>query len=105
MRRDPLLGEVVRRLVAAYAPDRIYLFGSKARGDADADSDYDLMMIMPDDAAPERRSAALAYDVLWTLGAAVDVLVWTRTAFDRRAHLNASLPGTVLREGMLVHAA
>jgi predicted nucleotidyltransferase len=92
-------------LVAAYTPDRIYLFGSASRGDTNADSDYDLMMIVPDDAAAERRSAALAYDALWTLGAAVDVLVWTKTAFDRRAHLKASLPGTVLREGTLVHAA
>lgn len=27
---DPLLDEVVRRLVAAYAPERLYLFGSRA---------------------------------------------------------------------------
>jgi hypothetical protein len=32
LRRDPVLAEVVRRLVEAYAPERVYLFGSKARG-------------------------------------------------------------------------
>ena len=40
---EPALAEVVRRLVAAYQPERVYLFGSVARGDADLDSDYDLL--------------------------------------------------------------
>jgi predicted nucleotidyltransferase len=103
--RDPVLAEAVRRLVAAYHPERIYLFGSKARGDAGPDSDYDLMLIVPDDAPPERRRSRLAYDVLWGTGAAVDVLVWTRREFDGRLHLKASLPATVVREGQLIHAA
>jgi hypothetical protein len=38
---DPVLGEIVRRLVATLTPARIYLFGSRARDDADDDSDYD----------------------------------------------------------------
>ena len=32
LKRDPVLGEIVRRLVEAYQPERIYLFGSKAPG-------------------------------------------------------------------------
>lgn len=36
---------------------------------------------------------------------AADVLVWTQGRFDSRAHLRASLPGTVLREGKLLYAA
>jgi predicted nucleotidyltransferase len=56
---DPLLAEIVRRLVEAYQPERIYLFGSKARGDAGPDSDYDLMVVVPDSAPPERRRRLL----------------------------------------------
>jgi len=102
---DPRLDEVVRRLVAAFRPERIYLFGSAARGEACSDSDYDLVVIVADDAPPDRRRSRLAYEVLWGLGVAADVLVWTRTAFDSRVHLQASLPATVLREGRLLHAA
>ncbi len=40
-RPDALLAEVVRRLIEAYQPERIHLFGSKARGDDGPDSDYD----------------------------------------------------------------
>jgi predicted nucleotidyltransferase len=102
---DEVLDGIVQRLLRAYRPERIYLFGSKARGDAGPDSDYDLLVVVPDDAAPERRRSALAYECLWEVGVAADVLVWTRTQFDSRAHLRASLAATVLREGRLLHAA
>lgn len=102
---NPTLAEILRRLVSAYRPERVYLFGSTARGDGDKDSDYDLMLVVSDDAPPERRDSDLAYKVLRGTGVAVDVLVWTRSRFDRRAHVVASLPATILREGRLVHAA
>jgi hypothetical protein len=53
----PVLGEIVRRLIKAYEPDRIYLFGSTARGDSGPDSDYDLMVVVPDDARPNGGGA------------------------------------------------
>lgn len=105
LERDATLAEVVRRLTDAYRPERIYLFGSIARGDAGPDSDYDLLIVAPDDAPPERRDSKLAYEVLWGLRAAADVIVWEKSRFDRRAHVVCSLPATVLREGRLLYAA
>jgi predicted nucleotidyltransferase len=101
---DRRLAEVVRRLREAYKPERIYLFGSMARGEAGPDSDYDLLLVVPDEAPPERRDAGLAYRVLWGLGIAVDAVVCRSSWFHARTHLKASLPGTVLREGKLLHA-
>ena len=102
---DEHLAEITRRLVEAYEPERIYLFGSKARGDAGADSDYDLLVVVPDEAPPERTRSRLAYERLWGTGSAADVLVWKKSEFDGRLHLKASLPSTVVREGKLVYAA
>ena len=102
---DEVLREILKRLVAAFEPDRIYLFGSKARRDAGPDSDYDLMVIVADEAPPERRRSRLAYQALRGTRAAADVLVWTREAFDSRLHLPASLPATIIREGKLVYGA
>ncbi|SRR6266545_2750002 len=102
---DPVLAEIVRRLVAAYHPMRVYLFGSKARAETGPDSDYDVLLVVPDDAAVQRRSSRLAYEALRGTGAAADVLVCTRTYFEERLHLQASLPATVVREGVLLHAA
>lgn len=103
--KDAVLGEIVRRLVEAYKPDFIYLFGSRARGDSGPDSDYDLMVVVPDDAPPARRRSRLAYQVLRGTGRAADVLVWTRATFDSRLHLRTSLPATIVSEGRLLHAA
>lgn len=100
---DPVLGEIVRRLAATYDPHRIYLFGSVARGDAGPDSDYDLMVVVPDNAPTELRDCAAGYDALKGLGIAKDILVWTRSEFEKRLHLKASLPSTVLREGKLLY--
>ena|ERR1035438_8073212 len=76
-----------------------------ARGDADLDSDYDLMIVVPDTTPAAMRDTGPAYRALWRLGAAVDLLVWTRAEFDSRLHLRASLPSTVQREGKLLYAA
>ena len=102
---DPALVRIIRVLVSAYEPEQIFLFGSRARGDAGPDSDYDLLLVVPDHASPERKRSKLAYRVLWGTGTAADVVVWTRSAFDSRVHLAASLPATVMREGKLLHAA
>lgn len=102
---DAVLAEIVRRLVEAYDPEGVYLFGSTARGDAGPDSDYDLLVVVPDDAPKERKRSRLAYEVLRGTGVAADVLVCTHSYFEQRRHLKASLPGTVLREGKKLHGA
>lgn len=103
--RDPVLREIVRRLVAAYEPERVYLFGSAARGHTNPNSDFDVLLIVPDDASPDRLRSRRAYEALWGLGAATDVLVMRRSAFETRAGVPTSLPATVLEEGVLLHAA
>lgn len=102
---DPALATIVQRLAEVYAPDRIYLFGSAARGDAGADSDYDLLVVVPDDTAAPLLRGRAGHEALADLGLSVDVVVRTVGYFDARAHLKASLPGTVLREGVLLYAA
>ncbi len=102
---DPKLQEIVERLVAAYEPERIYLFGSVARGEAGPDSDYDILVVVPPDAPPDRLRSKLAYRVLWGIGVPVDAVVMTRPDFDLRVHVVNSLPEAALREGRLVYAA
>lgn len=45
VRIQPLLGDLVRRLVAEYAPQKVILFGSHAHGEPGPDSDIDLLVI------------------------------------------------------------
>ncbi len=105
LEQDPVLREVVERLVSVLDPERIYLFGSKARGDVGPDSDYDIMVIVSSSSEPAYRRSQQAYLALRGIGTAVDVLVWTREAFDSRLHLRASFPSTIVREGRQLYAA
>ena len=57
------LTPIVERLIEAYQPERIYLFGSKARGDYGPDSDFDVLVVVPDTAPPHRKRSRLAYEV------------------------------------------
>lgn len=41
-----------RRLVEKYAPEKVILFGSQARGDARLDSDADILVVMPYEGRP-----------------------------------------------------
>ena len=102
-RTNPKLAEVVRRLVDEFQPDRIYLFGSRARGDASDDSDFDILMVVPDSADPSHRQAQRAYAVLWGAGVPVEVLVFTSDQFARQSKVVASLAATVTREGRLLY--
>jgi len=102
---DPSLAEIVRRLIDAYQPERIYLFGSRARSDFGTDSDYDVLVVVPDSVSPERKRSRLAYEMLRGTGVAADILVWTEEAFDQRLHLRTSLPFAVVAEGKLLYAS
>ena len=95
--------EMTRRLVDVLRPERVYLFGSVARGDTSPDSDYDLMVVVAESEAPQYRRSQDAHRILADFHQAKDVLVWTRSEFDKRTHLPASLPATILREGVLLH--
>lgn len=102
---DPILAEIVRRLVEAYQPERIYLFGSRARGDTGPDSDYDLLVLVDRPTEPLYCLAQKGFRALRGVPAAVDAVVWDRKTFDSRQHLKASFPGPIVREGKLLRAA
>ena len=98
-------GEIARRIVAALSPERIYLFGSRARGDAQPDSDYDVLVVVSTSQLPGHRRDAMALRALRGLRLSVDVLVLTRAEFDGKLDVVCSLPATVVREGKLIYAA
>jgi hypothetical protein len=105
MTRDEAIAEITRRLVDYYRPERIYLFGSVARGDDGADSDLDFCAVLPDD-APESLYRPGVHRALWGVGTAADVVRWAARDFDARAeHVAASLPATIVREGRLLYDA
>ncbi|MBI2954991.1 MAG: nucleotidyltransferase domain-containing protein [Chloroflexi bacterium] len=95
---------IVQRPVQALNPERIYLFSSRARGEADPDSDYDILVVVADSQEPRYVWAQAAYRPLWGVGVPVDLLVLTRQEFEQELPLIASLPASVAPEERLLYA-
>jgi predicted nucleotidyltransferase len=104
MTRDEAIAAITVRLVEFYHPERIYLFGSAARGDAGPDSYLDFCVVVPDDAPADLLGDGGIYSLLRGMGYPKDIVPWRRSDFDgRAAHVLASLPATVIREGRLLY--
>ena len=98
-----VLEEITSRLVAEFQPERIILFGSHAWGTPTADSDVDLLVIVPhSDRTPAQR-AARAYRRLRGLTIPVDILVKTRAEVDRFRSVYASLESEILERGKVLY--
>ena len=99
---EPLLQTILQRLLAAGQPQKIILFGSQARGQADRDSDFDLLVIEDSSQSRYRRSISYRH-ALKDLGISKDIVVWTpREIADWQNVLNAFIT-TVLREGVVLY--
>lgn len=102
MTTDDTIRQAVQRLAADPLPQRIILFGSQARGDADADSDIDLLVVeaeVADRAAEMVRLRRL----LRLLPAAFDVLVYTQHELDTWGKQPGSALYWALKEGKVLH--
>lgn len=96
---DALLQTATQRLVTEFQPEQIWLFGSHAWGTPNEDSDVDLMVIVPSSNERPIRRMQRAHRCLRGIGFAKDVLVNTRSEFDRYRHLTASLSHRIFQQG------
>lgn len=90
--------------MARFAPEQIWLFGSRARGEADPHSDWDLLVVVGDAAPDEWLDASRLWDLCH--GASLvptDVVLVRRGDFVRMRRYAGSLCRTVALEGTLVH--
>jgi predicted nucleotidyltransferase len=99
---EAVLAEIVRRLVETVNPDRIVLFGSRARGDSRLDSDLDLL-IVKDSVEPRHRRAIPAYRALRGLGVPKDIVWYTPEELAEWAGVVNHLAWRALNEGRVLY--
>lgn len=96
------LSFLVGRLAAALRPEAIFLFGSRAGGTPRPDSDFDLLVVLPDDDAfPDHFDA---YAPVAGCGIGVDVVPCTLADYEAERNRQGTLPFTADREGKLLYA-
>ena len=103
VRDDPGLRHLVEQIVDRLDPVAVYLFGSRATGTARGDSDYDLLIVVDDDAPPERASMRAAYGLIDTRHTPADLLVMRRSLFEHDRSEVGTVGYVVAREGRVVH--
>lgn len=93
-----------RAAAAAESPLQVFLLGSYARGDADAGSDLDLLVVereVKDKAAEYLK----LHRAVGSVGVGVDVLVFSREEFERRSQVPGTVPYWAKKEGKLLYDA
>lgn len=100
-----LLDEITKRLAESIHPDRIYLFGSHAAGKAEQDSDVDLLAVVPDTDRSTREIAIEGRSSLGDFLIPFDLIVCTKSQFDRYVDVKNTIMNEVLCDGRLVYGS
>ena len=99
---EALIREVTDRIVRAFHPRRIVLFGSQARGNAKPDSDLDLFIEMDTDLDFYSRIPPITRLFgfrKWSM----DVVVNTPSEVEHDKRINGTLANLIEKEGRVLY--
>jgi predicted nucleotidyltransferase len=94
--------EMARKIRDRFAPQKIVLFGSYARGDANDSSDVDFLVVQATTLPKPARSAPI-YSLLRDYPVSKDILVYDPRELAEYAALPASVVARALAEGIVLH--
>jgi uncharacterized protein len=98
--QDSKLDQITGELIREYRPSRLFLYGSRANGNARPDSDYDFVMVLPE-------FKGNRFDMMSTISKAlkqstsetVQVWVYSQEDFDALKDDFSSIPETAMNTG------
>jgi uncharacterized protein len=94
----------IKSTIGSYLPDaKVYLFGSRARGQATKDSDYDLLIVTNDNFAPRVKmdwESKIRKALVSALKAPFDVIVASEKEVDEKKNLTGHIVQYAVREGV-----
>jgi predicted nucleotidyltransferase len=88
--------------VKAIHPQKIVLFGSRARGQARPDSDIDILVVA-ESAEPRHRRSAPLYGVLSDIQTPMDIVVYTPDEITEWSQVRQAFITTAMREGRVLY--
>ena len=103
---EVVLDEMVAAIVQEIDPEQIYLFGSRARGDARPDSDVDLLIVEQKPFGPCRsrwKEIARIRRILSPFRIPKDILLYHADEMAKWQHSVNHLISRSLREGKLLY--
>lgn len=101
---NPEIKLITECIVREYQPDKIILFGSWARGDADQQSDIDLLVISDQEEDLPRYKRGLDVRLLLSrFKSPKDILFYAHDDVERWRGVPQTFINTVLREGCVLY--
>lgn len=96
------LEEIKNRIVEAFNPYQIILFGSQVYGRPDPDSDVDLLIVMESDERPAQRAARVS-KLLQPRPFPLDILVRTPEEIEQRLKIGDYFIQEVMERGKILY--
>src|SRR5436309_14799780 len=100
-----MVDAVVRRLIVAGRPRRIFLFGSYVRGQTHRDSDLDVLVVTDDKVENTRKESARLRSAVSDIHMPMDILVVRENTFETLKDQIGLIYREAARHGRLVYAA
>ena len=98
----PVLDKIVDEIVAVADPEKIIVFGSRARRDHRSSSDVDLLVIK-ESSEPRYKRAVPIYGVLSDIMIPMDIVVYTPEEVREWAEVRQAFITTAIREGEVLY--
>ncbi len=105
MTNAALIGAVKDRLIEAYKPKIIYLFGSLAWGDPDEQSDIDLLIVVKSSDEKSYKRSLRGIESLSGMKIAKDIIVYTEAEFEELSSDVSTLCYKISQEGIKLYEA
>ena len=96
---------LLQRIVETMHPEQIWLFGSRAHGNARPDSDWDLLVVVPDGTPDDELEPHIVWQKVMNLGIPADVIAVRRQDFVDFGSVAGSLSHEVRSNGVAVYRA
>jgi predicted nucleotidyltransferase len=93
---------LLSRIEAQYHPEQVWLFGSRARGDAGPGSDWDLFVVVPDETGDEQLDLLFLWRLQRGSGVPADVIACRASEFREAYDTVNTLAYAVANEGVRI---
>jgi predicted nucleotidyltransferase len=97
------INRMVKRIAEKFHPQQVILFGSHARGDARADSDVDLLVVMDFEGSPFEKGLEIRL-TLHNIRVPKDIIVTRPEDFAWRKDVVGTVEWPAAREGKVLYA-
>jgi uncharacterized protein len=101
---DPVLARIRTLIVETVAPEKIILFGSRARGEISEDSDYDILVVKDQIENEREITRKINYRLLReNIQQAVDVIAASKEKWDRYQRVPGYVYKKIDAEGIPIY--